>query len=310
MTSEKNPAGEAESTGQRDPMEAMKAAIKEVRREGYKVAILYGLVDAVVVLLAANLVVQTVDVATLDQTLYRPPAASTWAVAGDLTTGRLIVIGLGAATFIGEVWWRVRQPLVERFEAANPEVHEALRTARDALARDTDTPMARALYQEVIERLGATSSLGLVSVGRLAVTMVVIVALSLAAIQVSVAAIQVSPGSFTDGGSASDGAVPGEGGSGQVDGQAGEGGQFGSSDDVLGDPEDVEAGSENLSAAVPSGPGSGEEQGRVYDSDGYSGQPVQIEAQQAGYAAAEDVENAELIKEYNLQIREQDRDRS
>lgn len=282
----------------------MRAAINEIRREGYKVAIIYGLVDAALVAVGANLLTKVIAI-----DLFNQPVALPSQLGGipAITTGTLLALGLGLLVLLIEVAWRIRQPIVERFEAVNSEVHEALRTARDAVQNDDDSQMATALYEDVITRLKTTSSIGLISVPRLAVTIAVVIAISLVSIQVAVAPIDVSPGSIVGNGNGGSGPAAGPANGGNLS-QTPTGGGLGSSDDILGTPTDVEAGSENLSATVPSSVGTGDEQARSYDSGGYETGSTNVDAQRAGYTTDEDVENADLIKEYNLRIREEDRE--
>ncbi len=287
-----------------DYQAVMRAAIGEIRREGYKVAVIYGLVDSALIAVGANLLTKVVAVDSLSQPVALP---SQFGDIASITTGTLLALGLGFLVLIAEVAWRIRQPIVDRFEAVNPEVHEALRTARDTVQNDDSSRMAKALYEDVITRLKATSSIGLVSVPRLAVTIALVIAISLLSIQVAVAPVEVSPGTFVGNNNGASGPAAGQGNGADVSQTPSDGG-LGSSEDILGTPTDVETGSENLSATVPSSVGSGDEQARSYDSGGYESRSSSVDAQRAGYTTDEDVENADLIKEYNLRIREEDRE--
>lgn len=287
-----------------DYQAAMRAAIREIRREGYKVAVIYGLIDAALVAVGANLLTKliTIDVFTQPVVL-----ANQFGPIPPLTTGTLVALGLGLLVLLAEIAWRIRQPIVERFEAVNPEVHEALRTARDAVQHDDESLMATALYEDVITRLQATSSIGLVSVPRLAVTIAVVIAISLASIQVAVVPVDVSPGTLVGNTNGASGPASGAVNGSDVS-QTPAAGDLGASEDILGTPTDIDTGSENLSATLPSSVGTGDEQARSYDSGGYESGSSSVDAQRAGYATDEDVENADLIKEYNLRIREEDRE--
>lgn len=287
-----------------DYQTVMRAAISEIRREGYKVAVIYGLVDAAVVAVATNLLTKLIAIDVLNQPVALP---SELGGIPAITTGTVLALGLGLLVLLAEVGWRIRQPIVERFEAANPDVHEALRTARDAVTNDDDSRMAQALYEDVITRLKETSSIGLISVSRLAVSVAVLIAISLLSIQVAVAPVDVAPGTIVGNNNGASGPAAGSGNTGGA-GQTPTDGGLGASEDILGTPTDVEAGSENLSATVPSSVGTGDEQARSYDSGGYETGSASVDAQRAGYTTSEDVENADLIKEYNLQIREEDRE--
>jgi hypothetical protein len=82
-------------------------------------------------------------------------------------------------------------------------------------------------------------------------------------------------------------------------------------DSVLGDAEDVDAGDEAVNATVGSEGGGGNESRsapEAYDS-GFGGPgTTETESQQAGFAEQERLEDAELIREYNLRIRQESED--
>lgn len=282
------------TTDETDVGRAMREAVAEIRREGYKAAALYAVVDAVLVALVANLAITVVGVEWADS----PGSAGD---PGPITVGLLVVVVTGVLAFAAEFGYRVRRPLVERFEAANPEVDEALRTARDAIQDGQDTRMARALYADVIDRLGSTSSLGLVHLPRLVGSIALAVVVSIATVHASVVAVDL-------GGTASPGASSG----GVVAGPTGErepaSGELQPGDQILGEPENVSAGSENLSASVSVDRGGpGDDEFRQYEG-GNTTDRTAGEAQRAGYAPREDVEDADLIREYNLRIREDEDD--
>lgn len=258
-------------------------AIRQVRREGWKAALVHAVTEAALVGLAVNLFV-----GTLGPGVEREVRLA--AVAG--ATCLAFVLGVGL---------RIRRPLVERFERLNPSVDEALRTARDVQARGESGPLARELYDEVLTRLRETSSRRLVDGRRLAVSLVLLLALSLVTAQVTVGGLDVGDfdidarlGGGTGSGTGSGGPVPesGEGGETLRDGSL-----------VLGEPEDVEAGSEELPVSVDVGGGPGETEARVYNTGGFVSDTT-VEAQRAGFAPGEVLEDADLIREYNLQIRE------
>ncbi|MFB6280893.1 MAG: hypothetical protein ABEH40_02610 [Haloferacaceae archaeon] len=297
-------AGDASGTGDRTPRERMRRAVRAVRREGRKAAAIGAAAEAVAVVLAANL---ALDVAAellpgaLDRSVPLPvpggrPAAAPLPASVDAT----VVVAVGAGALAGAVAYRlrVRRPTVERFEAVNPPVAEALRTARDALAAGRDGPMADRLYESVLDRLERCSSLGLLGVRRLAVTVAVVVLLGAANVGVTV----VDPGLGLGGG-------PGEPAAASGGAPAADSDEYGglrNPDEVLGDPEDVSAGDETLNASVPArGSGNGSGSTGSYPTGGFAGS-TSVESQQAGFAEAERLEDAELIREYNLRIREED----
>jgi hypothetical protein len=170
-------------------------------------------------------------------------------------------------------------------------VSEALRTARDAVDDGADSIMARELYADVLERLRDTSSVALLDTRRLAVTVLFIVLLSMAGIQVTLSEFHLF--------GPEEGGLPAEEQPAEYTGL-----QNGSA--VLGEAENVSAGSEELEAGVGS-TGEGEQEGGgntgAYDTGGLSGGAGDVQEQQAGYYAQEETEDAELIREYNIRIR-------
>ena len=290
----------------------IRRAIKEVRREGYKAAFIVSAVEAAVGFALANLALSVVTVPALAGEVALPLAVVDvlqqlgGAVAPSTIPIRtLAAIALGTVVALLTFALRLRRPSVERFERANPTVAEALRTARDAVADDTDNPVARALYTDVVARLRDTSSVGLLPLRRLAVMVVLVIVASLLSVQATVVGVQLA---------AVDGAGSVEGPDEAVGTPAGGGRQtpeyegLQSGEDVLGDPEDVEAGSENLSAVLSSQTAPGEsEQERSYERSGLpSSDESAVDPRQAGYEAPEELEDADLIREYNLQIRSDD----
>lgn len=294
--------GNADGAAARD---RMARALGAVRREGWKAAILYAAVDAVAAFLAVNLLVAVADPGILPDRIALPAAVAE-ALSGAL--GAVSIPGsaflaavLGVVVFAGELRFRTRRSLVERFEAVNPPVAEALRTARDAVDDGLDSRMAARLYEDVVDRLGETSGVALVDVRRVAGTVVLIALLSLATVQVAVVDLSL----FDDG----PGVPGGNGvGPGEDDPRNYTGLEDGES--VLGEPEDVESGDENLTARIETSGGDGpvsdgEQFPPPEDLSGGSGGGGGVQSQQAGYAQPERLEDAELIREYNLRIREE-----
>lgn len=280
----------------------MRRAIRQIRREGWKIAIIYATVDAALVTLATNLLL----------TLWRPaivparvpiPAVVLDGLQGTVgvtladptvSAGAVIGVGLGLLTFGVEVALRVRRPLVEQFEAANPPLREALRTARDALDDRTDSRIARRLYGDVLAELRRSSSVGLVNIRRLTATVVIVAIVSLATIQLAV--VDLSIDGFAGGDGTADGTLQDE--------YAGLQDPSG----ILGEREDVPTGENSMETLIGtsgSGGTSGSETDTTagYDTGGFL-DGASYESQQAGFAATERLEDAALIREYNLRIRE------
>ena len=277
--------------------ETIRQAVREVRHEGYKAAFAHSLVDAVVVALAVNLVAGPV----LGVTVPGPwPDDAVLAVAG--------LAGLLA--FATEFGLRARQYSVERFEAENPVVADALRTARDATAADTDSVMAQRLYADVTDRLGDTSTTGFVNARVLAASVLAVLVLSGATLGLASVGVDISlDGSGDD---ATNGPTTGttsspnstDGGGGQPSrAQLQDGGQ------VLGDPKDVDSGTEDILANVStSGGGESGEDTTQYENSGLSADDTSVSAQEAGFDDSETVEDADLVREYNVRLNEDDSD--
>jgi hypothetical protein len=283
-----------------DQRQRMERALGQVRREGWKAACIVAVVDAVALFLAANLVLSVADMAWVPSPVSLPspvsgPVGGLFGRPGQVAVPGTVLVaaGVGLFGFVAGIWLRVREPMVERFEAVNPPVAESLRTARDAVADGSDSRMATRLYADVLDDLRETSSLGLVDLRRVAVTLVVVVAMSAATTQVAVYDLTLDGGDATT----AEETVGNESVefSGLRDGAA-----------VLGDPEDVSAGDENLSARVESTGGNQgiEKREEFPETGGGAGGGGGDGSQQAGFAQPEQIEEAELIREYNIQIRE------
>jgi hypothetical protein len=75
---------------------------------------------------------------------------------------------------------------------------------------------------------------------------------------------------------------------------------------ILGEETDADAGDDDLDAVVGGSPGNegdGTDFDQGYDSGGFSSD-ASYDAQQAGFSRSDDVENADIIREYNLRIRD------
>jgi hypothetical protein len=294
--------GDASADPDADPETArdrMRRGLRAVRREGRKAALIQATVDAVLVLLAVNLLVRVAAPPSIPSEIPFP--GSLVAAGAPAAVDLAAAVGVAAALVAAAVEFvvRLRRPLVEQFESVNPEVSEALRTARDALESDHDGRMATRLYADTVDRLRTTSSVGLLDLRRLVATVLLVALLAPASVHVAAVDFQITVGGESDGGS--DGGAP------SADREY-EGLQ--SADQVLGEPEDVDPGDRSVEATL-STQGSGNESSspESYDSGGFAGDDVDVESQQAGFSETERLEDAELIREYNLRIRQED-DRS
>ncbi len=281
------------------------AALSEVRREVRKAALVHAAVEGALVAVVANLFLSLASPAPLSGAVPLP--AVVHGVLGRLPgvgaaaprtvgTASIVAVGVGGAGFAGAYLLRLRRPLIEQFEAANPAVREALRTARDAVEGDADTEMARRLYADVIATLRETSSLELVDARQLTVAVVLVAVVAAASVQIAVVDPDLA-GVFPGGND------PGANIEQPDDDELQDG------DDILGDAEDVEAGDEVENITVP-GTGEGEGEGPTAPGGGAGGGggSGEFDSQQAGFAGDERIEDAELVREYNLRIREFDDD--
>ncbi len=288
----------SESKSEPDHREQMERALRQIRREGWKAALIQSAVDATALFLAVNLLLSVVDPSWLRPVTL--PADATKPVTGALgRSGPLAVPGsalcaavVALVALAAGIWVRGRRSLVERFEAANPPVGEALRTARDAAEGGASSRMTTRLYADVLDRLQESSSAGLVSLRRVALTLVVIVAMSAATTQVAVYEVTI-----------------GGGGNGVVNTTTDEPVEFTGLQDggaVLGDSEELSAGDENISAEVESTDGDQEldSKSRFPTSAGGGGETRTVDSQQAGFAQPEQIADAELVREYSIRIRE------
>jgi len=278
----------------------IRSALAEIRREQYKVAFVHAGLEAACVALAAHLLAGVAGVPVLDADLLAPTFDAAAVPAPDV--GAVLALLAGLAAFLAGFSIRARRPAAEAFEAANLAVAEALRTARDAAGDDRADPMALALYEDVLDRLGETSSVGLVDGARVAAAVAVAFALSVASVQTAVVGLDLA-GSSPESTGVGDGSgadrAPIENRS-SVDLRDG--------DEVLGEPTDVDAGSENLTASVGSGPGGEGEAARNYDGGPGGADGDSADAERAGYAAPERVEDADLVRRYARELGGNDTD--
>ncbi|WP_135828778.1 DUF7502 family protein [Halorussus halobius] len=273
----------------------VRSALAEVRREQYKVAVVHASLEAACLALAVNLLAGVVGVPALDAPVLPSAFESSGVPAPDV--GTAVALLAGVAAFAAGVGLRARRPAVESFEAANPEVAEALRTARDAVGDDRANPMALALYDDVLDRLRGTSSVRLVDRRRLVASVAVAFALGLASVQTAVVGVDLA-------GPPSDAAVGGTGDS-EADRAALENGStptLRDGDELLGEPSEVDAGSENLTASVGSSPGGEGDEARNYDSDGSGSDGGAVAPERAGFDSPERVEDADLVARYAREL--------
>jgi hypothetical protein len=278
------------------PRERMERGIRAVRREGQRATLIESTVEAVAVLLLVNLFISVVPIAQLPETVP-VPGAPTPALA-TLNTAGVVAAVAGVCVFAMALRLRLRRPTVERFGEVNPELAEALRTARDAVRADADGRMTARLYNDTVERLGEASSLGLLDLRRLGVVLLVVAVAAPASIGATAAGFEVT----LSGGDET--VAPGQTVTDEYEGLQ-------NPDSVLGDSDDVVAGDEAVNATVGSEGGGGNDSrsaAESYDSGFVGAGDAETESQQAGFAEEERLEDAKLIREYNLRIRQEEDD--
>lgn len=292
---------DADRDSQTATSDRITAALSEVRREVRKAAVVHAVAEGALVAVAATLLLSLAAPAALSGSVSLPGVVfgglNQLPVVGPVAPqtvalGSLVAVGVGGVVAAGAYLLRLRRPLVEQFEAANPPVREALRTARDAVDGGSDTEMARRLYADVITTLEETSTLALVDARRLTVTVVLVAVVTVASVQVAV--INPDLAGVLPGGSDPGAAIE------QPDDD-----ELQDGDDILGDAADVEAGDEVENITVPgTGEGSGDGSTAPGSGTGGGGGTGEFDSQQAGFAGDDRIEDAELVREYNLRIRE------
>jgi hypothetical protein len=267
----------AEPSGERETIER---AVRAIRREGYKAAALHAVVDAAAVFLVVNLLMR----------VFAVPLPAVGPVRG----GTVAAVGVGLLAGGVEFGLRVRYYTVERFEAANPVVADALRTARDAARSGDETPMARRLYRTVTDRLERTSAGGFLHTRWLSVSAVVVVLASALTVQAAVAGVTFAPTTTPTDDRSTDDSVGG------TDNGVSE---LRNGDDVLGEPKEAAEGREELDVNVSQNSGGGAgDQIDSYEDSGLSAGGDPVAARQAGFAAERNLEDADLVREYNLRV--------
>jgi len=267
----------------------MQEALAEVRREERKAALIYASIDAMFVGTAI----------ALGGTFIGLESAVDVTIPYGLNPTTVLSLGSSVLTLVVEYVLRMRGRPGERFEGVNEVVEPALRTARDTLSTDRDLRMARELYADVLDELQSTSSTKLLRSRRLAIPLIAAIVFSLGTVQLAAAGIDVS--TVGPAGSSSDqvGPTAGSGDPGSVELQDGS--------QVLGNATNVSAGSEQLNATLSTSAGSGDGSVDAVDSGGLpsASGPAEVDARRTGFSESEDIENGELIKEYNLAIRDE-----
>lgn len=308
------------STEEGNEIEQVRGALTEIRREGLKAAFLHAGIESALVLLGSTFLFSRLGVASGRYTTELSPAVaetltdlfatlgSSYSVEAGMTMGlarstalAFVVTAVFFALDLG-VTYRLRT--VEAFESINPEVEEALRTARDTSMDGETNTMARELYDDVIARLKETSSSGFVSRKRLLGNLAAVLLIGVILIVVSSLSLSLGGlgGSALFGGGGGGGG--GEGATQQEGGQSTEYSGLQDPDEVLGEEGGVGSGGEDQGIQLDRGGSGGTAGGSGGYADNFEGSGGgSVEAQRSGYSSGDQVEDSELVKEYNLRIR-------
>ena len=275
-------------------------AEKEIRREGAKAAFLHGMVEATVFFVVVYFVLFTFQPDAVPDTIPIEQA--------DVAVPGAVVVAAVAAFFflIADAYLVYHKRTLEYFEDVNPQINEALRTARDAAERDEKTEMAEALYDDVLKELKNTSSDGFVSIPRMTGSVVLVFALAFLLLSASMGGFGGGQSLFSDettnqGASSAQGEGAGGGGGGSGNAE----GELQNAEDVLGESGEVSRGENRQNAELDrSGSGGDGEggSGAVGEGRDYS-EGVSVEGQRTEFSPEEEIEDAELVKEYNLRVR-------
>ncbi|MDY7082755.1 MAG: hypothetical protein SXQ77_10210, partial [Halobacteria archaeon] len=229
----------------------IRKAIKEVRREGLKASFIHAVIDSALVLIGLKVGLSMASISRIPEsvTIDVPASVSSSIPLGsvvEITGSTVVALAVTLVFFAIDLGIVYRRRTVEMFEEINPEVEEALRTARDASEDGEDNEMARALYDDVIERLQSTSSAGFVSGKRILSTFLILAVVALIGVSITMLG---GPTAFGDGFGLFGGGSGGDGnGAGATkDGQREQ--QYTGlqdPDSVLGESQDTGSGSQNL----------------------------------------------------------------
>lgn len=266
-----------------DPIAEVRQAIEAVRREALKAAAIEAVVYATLATLLVNLGLTVVPIVDVD---------------GPVPGRQLLAAVVGLTVVVARIALARRRPAVERFEAANPEVREALRTARDvaereepdAVAVDRESPVVGALCTDVVERLRATSSRGLVAWRRVTTAMGVVVVIGVLTVGLSVAGAGIDATPTDD--DADDPASDLDAEPDVSDGDLRDG------ESVLGEETAVDPGTRSEEVSVGSSPGGQGDESFPDEGGSATSAGGGIDTQEAGYAPPAEVDDADLIADY------------
>lgn len=298
---------------EKSPLPTLRSALRAVRREAWKAGLVYAVVDAAVTATVVTLLLTTVQISAVPETirvplpsvLVGPVEALTGVTTGTAPISGAVAIGLGAAVvgFLAELVFVSRRDPITWFESVNPDLGAALRTARDTAEDGAEDVMAGSLYREVLDRLRSASGVAMLDRNGLALRLLVAVLVVFGAGGIAALGVSLNLPVFGGGGgSDQQGGRPG-----QNDGQPGGGGApdnggQGPGRDILGDPVDVPRGEIPDDVVVDPGGSTGGSD-RPYETGGFPSGSVSVEAEPAGYAPPEVLADADLVRAYSIAIR-------
>jgi len=270
-------------------------AEKEIRVEGAKAAFLHAVVEATLAALAGVFFLSSSEIGP----------ESVGPLSGPVAVSIFVALLFGVSSF----YLTYRRRTLETFEELNPNVREALRTARDSARDGEETEMAQHLYEDVAEQLKSTSAEGFVSLKRVMASVGLIVAVGLFLLHASFFGVG-GPGDGLFGldenaggdSAPDDGQQAGEGGATQYD-------ELRDPEEVMGEEGEVLQGTEEEQVQLRTG---GEGEGGEIGERGTTGEiedrvgESNVDAQRAEFAPEEEIEDAELVKEYNLRVRDEE----
>lgn len=245
--------------------------LKRLKREFIKVNVIQASLDSIGVFLGLNLITFLFSIELIS----------------GLENAQVLLV-LSTVFFFGDLVYRVKNYRLEIYEEKNPELQEVLRTARDNL--DKSDIASQALFDDLMDRARSVTSDSIIPSKVIIQKILVVGGLSFMTALSGIADIQIqqTPTEIMSGlDELNPNSESGESsGVGEVD--------FQNSSRILGDPEDIDTGS-NISIRIQ-GEGNKSEAGfEAYNRD-----------EEFVYEAADPrmPENLELAREYSLAIRD------
>ncbi len=274
--------------------EAIIAAVAEVHQEARKAVAVHAVIDALVLfvfltggllLLGLHQAGPTVVITVPGPFLGLGDAVGLYIPAMiPVAAVDMALIAVTLTVGLGDAWLRYRTYDIDRFEAYNPELREAFRTARDVANDDTATPVANQLYADVLATLQSASTTEFIRWRQIYVALGIVLLGGL-----------VGAGAFVTGLPIGD--APTAGADDDTPTAAGTDG-----DRFLGAESPVERGSETREVVLEGSDGDSDTSG-TYDAGDFDVDPDAIKSSQAAFTETEQPENADLIREYYEYLR-------